>query len=502
MLTDKKIMAAALIGTRSVAPGLKALKASAAEAWAYHTLNPYPQFHFQSWQVEDRGPRPRCVPIAKSIVQRGARFLFGKPLQLMCAGNSTWETFLREAWTANGMDARLVPLAVRGALETGVVLKFAYDDQNTDKPLTIQTLSIVSQVRLFYDPHDRDSVLMARVQYPYFDAVQDKTLWYREEWTAEEEVHYAPLPDAGAASNFDPDTSESWVESSRAANPFGLIPMLYVKNLETDDVFGASDLQDLYRVLDNLHLTFHLMNIDGELDEEDIDKPLKPGQGVDLQTREGALAQAKVEFPTGGNSLRPAMMEYAKEIKQQIIAAAGSVEVNIADGSHMGNMTRAVLTQTFLPQLEITEEKRKSWGQGGLVAFFALVARGITNAGADLGISADNPATSAVTLKWPEYFELSEDEKAARTGRIQEQELAGYVTHDRAIEEIAPMEGRTDIEALKKDLAAEAVQKAKEAAATLTATDPNAAPGAADPSLTNTENEIKGLNRLGGDTGK
>ncbi len=507
-------IAAALIGTKSVPPGLPLLRERAAEAWAYHRLAPYPFYHFKDWQTEDRGPLPRCLPFAKSIVQRGARFLFGKPLQLMCAGNSAWETFLREAWTENAMGARLVPIAVKAALESGIALKFAYDETNQGKPLSIQSLSVVDQVRLFYHPHDVDLLLMARVQYRYFDPAQNQTFWYREEWTAEEEAHYAPLPDSSGTSQFNPDTSDAWIMDSRETNPFGVIPLHYIKNQESDDSFGLLDLQDVYRVVDNIHLTYHLMNrsnqfdadtnpifIDADLDEQDIDRPLQPGQPVDLQSKEGQEHQAKVQFPSGGNALRPAMMEYARDLKAQVLAAAGSVEVNLADISHMGNMTRAVLTQTYLPLLEMTEEKRKSWGESGLIAFFSLVAKGLKNAGAQLGITGDADSC-AVTIQWPEHFELSEDEKAARTGRIQEQELAGYVTHDRAIEEIAPMEGRTDVEALKGELAAEAAAKAKLAAATPTATDPSAAPGDQDPSLANTEMEIKGLVKMGGDSSK
>ena len=515
LLTDAE-MAKALLGTTALPPGLAALRARAAEAWAYHRLDPYPLYHFREWKGEDRGPLPRCLPIAKSIVRRGARFLFGKPLTLTCPGNTAWESFVRRAWLKNGLGARLVPMAERAALESGVVLKFSYDSAKADCPLAIQSLSIVDQVRLYASPHDRTTVLMARVQYPYFDAAQKKTCWYREEWTAAEEVHYVPLEDGGvngsSVSRFDPDASDAWVRDDAASkpNPFGVIPLLYIKNYETDDVWGGQDLADLYRVLDNIHLTYHLMNksnqfdseinpifFDVDLDAQDIDKPLKPGQPMDLKSdnAEGGGHAGRVEFPSGGNSLRPAMMEYAKDLKKQVIAAAASVEVDQSEFTNKGNLTVAVLEQLFQAQIEGTDEKRKSWGEFGLVPFFALVAQGISNAGAalgvdtGLGINPDDPDTYELTLGWSPYFPMSEDEKAAKTARIQDQEQAGYVTHDRAIEEVAPMEGRTDIEALKEEL---------KTAEPYFPPVPPLPPG----DVTDLEAGVKWMQRLGGDSSK
>ena len=261
----KAEMAAALINTRSLPAGLGWLQEQATEARAYDALNPYPAFHFRDWKSENRGPLPRCMPIAKSVINRGAKWLFGKPLQLHVAENTDLETFLRDMWRKNKMGARLVAMARAAALDGGVALKFSYDE-TARVPLSIQSLSLVDEVRLFYDPHNCDEMLMARIQYSYFDAVAGKTMWYREEWTAEEEIHYYPVADEaltispGSArvymsySRTNPDTYEGWTISSQGANPFGLIPVAHIKNVETDDLYGTGDLWDLYRVLDRVHL--------------------------------------------------------------------------------------------------------------------------------------------------------------------------------------------------------------------------------------------------------
>ena len=484
-LTPSQTAAASLIGTKTMPPGLQTMRAASQEAWAYHRGDPYPLYHFRNWMTEDRGPLPRCLPIAKSIVRKSARFLFGKPFRLTCAQNEAWETFLRRAWDDNGMNARLVALAEKAALETGIVIKFSYDE-DAETPLQFQTLSIADQVRLYLDPHDRTKVLMARVQYEYFDAAAGKSMWYREEWTADEEVHYKPLVAGdlyGSFPRFNPDTSEKWEVESRTANLLGVIPLVYIKNIETDDHFGRLELDDLYRVLDNINLTYHLMSrsnqfdaetnpifIDADLDKLDIDKPLQPGQPLDIQTKEGAESQAKVEFPSGGNALRPAMMEYAKDLRQQVLSAAGSVDVNQDEVSHIGNLTNAVLAQMYLPLIETTDEKRKSWGDTGLCSFFHVVAKGLANVGVQgLGIDPKNRDTYDIAIQWPPYFPLSEEEMTAKVTRLQLEETAGYLPHENAVEEVTEMEGRDDIKAILEALEDEKAEREAKAKADLAA---------------------------------
>ncbi|BDI27998.1 hypothetical protein CCAX7_000490 [Capsulimonas corticalis] len=510
-MTTRAEQAAALINTRSLPVGLGWLQDKAAEAHAYDVLNPYPLFHFKEWKTEDRGPLPRCMPLAKSIIARGAKWLFGQPLQIHCAENPDLEEFLRKMWRKNKMGARLVAMARQGGCDGGIALKFSYDE-TARIPLSIQSLSLVDEVRLYYDPHNCADLLMARIQYSYFDAVAGKTMWYREEWTDDEEIHYFPLPQESLNTSLgstrlymsynrtDPDTYEGWKISSRAANPFGVIPLTHIKNVETDDLYGAGDLWDLYRVLDRINLTYHLMDksnqfdaesnpifIDLDLDEDDIDKPLQPGQPIDAHSAEGEK-QGKVEFPPTGNGLRPAMMEYAKDLKKQILAAASSVEVDQSEFSNKGNLTNAVLAQLYLPQIELTEEKRKSWGEDGLCEFLALVARGLQNVGVDLGVREDDEDSYDVTLAWPPYFQMSQDELTALTGRTQEQEIAGYITHERAIERVAQAEGIEDVTALIEELKTEPPP-------------PAATPTAADASLQQTEQEIAGLKGAAGKSG-
>ena len=60
-----------LIGTTAFPAGLSQVCQAALEAQAYHVQEPYPGWYFRDWRVEERGPLPRCMPVARRIVTRG-----------------------------------------------------------------------------------------------------------------------------------------------------------------------------------------------------------------------------------------------------------------------------------------------------------------------------------------------------------------------------------------------------------------------------------------------
>jgi hypothetical protein len=465
-----------LINTKHLPSGLASVRDLALEAAAYHRLDAYPAYHFKDWKVEDRGPLPKVTPFVRTIVRRSARWLFGRPVNPTVPKNQKLEEFVLKAWEANRLDSRLVAMAEKAGVEGGIVLKFAYDEKRRGHPLAISALSPISQVRMYHDPHDHERLLMARVQYPYFDPVKGETYWYREEWTDEFHVVYQPVQgsDLGrdlATQQSKVDAHEGWLIKSQKANPFKLIPLHHVKNLETDDCWGTGDCWGLYRIIDRINLCWHLMDrsnqfdsqvspifLDAELRDEGPVQAQQPGVPVEAEStssESGADYKGQIVFPPTGNSLRPAMMEYACKLQKMVQNAASSVEVDQAEFSNKGNLTNAVLAQLYLPQIEATEEKRKAYGQDGLVPFFDLVARGLQNANIESFDVTDDPESSRLELAWPEYFELSENEKAARLGRVQEGVFGGMLTKERAIEAFAQIEGIEDVAALKNELKAE-----------------------------------------------
>lgn len=471
---DARAMAQAVVNTHFYPPGLMKLMQLCDEADAYHKLQPYPRFALASWKTEDRGPLPVCMPIAKEITRRSAKWLFGKPIQIKASGNPKLQERLRKAWTANGMQSRIVAAAERGGRHGGYFLKYSIDE-TADEPISIQTLSLMDEVRLFYHPHDRNRLLMARIQYRFYDAANGQYWWYREEWTDEQEIHYKSIHDDlfRGSPKLNPDTYDAWEIESQEPNIFGRIPGAHIRNLETDDIYGAADLWDLfnenkmYRVLDKINIAFWLMDVsnqydaqinpiilDGDVEEQDLDKPLLPGQPWQIDTKPDSKYAARVMFPTGQNQLRPAMMEYVKEIRRLLYAAASSVEFSPENITNKGALTQAVLALIFQPQIELTDEKRKCQGENGLEVFFENLARGAQQAGLELGVK-DDPDTWNVEIGWNRYFVLTEDEKTSTVARVRQEEQAGYMPHDRAIDMVAHIEDIDDTEALKQELAKE-----------------------------------------------
>jgi hypothetical protein len=513
--------AAALINVKAEPVGFSVVAYRAMEAQAYHNLNPYPWWHFTEWNIEKRGPYPKAMPFGKSCVLRSARWLFGKPIKIKCADSPDLEKLLAHAWVQNRMRSRMRAAAELAGQQGGTVLKFSYDGTDKERKLRFQILSPVDECRLFYDAHDRECLLMARVQYPYRDPVTQKWMFYREEWTDAEFVRYKPVAAAmvqqrvnkftyptmmamvqDGADTVNADEYAGWQPDSREANPFGLIPLQPIRNIDIDDAFGIGDMWGLYRVWDRVNLTYHGMDrsnqfdsepnlifLDVEVNPQDADKPLAPGQPgsykSELDDEGKPLPTAEVKLLEAKGNLRPAMMEYAKDLRKQILVAASQVEIDQAEFSNKGNLTQAVLVQMYQLLIELTEEKRENYGANGICLFLEKCAIGLKNLTASptvgkipetAAVDPDKPETFDIQIDWPKYFELTEDELAAAVGRTQEEETAGYLTHDRAIVRIAKLEGVEDVEALQVELEEEAAEQAKRASATLTATDPSSAP--------------------------
>ncbi len=491
-------LAAALINTKFFPPGFTAVRQMAWEAAAYHNLRPYPYWQFADWKTEERGPLPRCLPLPRRIVNKGAKWLFGKPVQLSVPGNENLEKYLRDAWQKNKMPTHMVHNAMRGGTQGGIALKWSYDEED-DPKLSFQSLSVIDDCRLFYDPHDSDRLIMARIQYPVFNPEDGETYVYREEWTDEEEVHYRPVragytnflrrDGAGntqivgvapvvAGTKTEPDSYGAWEILTRERNPFGVIPVWPIRNADAGGAYGFGDLWTdlgggMFRVIDRINLTFHGMDKSNQFDSErnvifmdvqagpdQLDRPMRPGEPMSLKSDMQAAGEGKqgqvIELEASGN-MRPHMMEYAQELRQEILATVGTVDVRHEEITNKGNLTQAVLTQIYAPLIETTEEKRKTYGEDGIAKFLERCALGLKTLGVKeaglKGVSADREESYDVQLAWPDYFPLSEDEKTARVTRIDTEVAGGYNTRERAVEEIAKTEGIEDVAKLKQELA-------------------------------------------------
>lgn len=477
-LLEVSARAKALVNTKTKPAGFDLVRATSLEANAYHYLDPYPYFHFQDWKKEDRGPLPRCMPFTKGMVKKGARWLFGRPVNINLTDKSALQTLLTNTWRDNKMPARMVAAAETGGVQGTIVLKYAYNELRGP---VYSILSPIDNCRLYYDPHDIDTLLMLRIQYPYLDEAENQWYWYREEWTADEEIHYKPIvakPKTAYLGTYqygtiyvvadgeaDPDKYTKWVVSDRKANPFQMIPAHVIKNIETGTQWGAGDLWGLYRIIDRVNLSYHLQDKSNQFDgdvtlayidlkpsPDTLDRPVAPGTAQSLVTDtaiEGAdTRQGKVQMLEPSGRIRPYMESYAKDLRQMISNAVGYVEINQGEVTNKGNLTQAVLSQLYAPLIEATNEKRKTYGDEGIAIFLKKVVNGLANAKVK-GFEALGPE-EIISLTWSDYFPLSEDEKHTRVERLVMEEQNNYINHEEATriimvaEEIDDVEGMVD----------------------------------------------------------
>jgi hypothetical protein len=495
----RKALADSLINTRFFPPFFTTVRMLALEAQAYHQLRPYPYWQFSDWKTEERGVLPRCLPLARRIVNKSAKWLFGKPVEISMPGNETAEKFLKEAWQLNRMPSRMVAGAERAGVEGGLVLKWSYDEE-ADIPLRFQVLSVINECRLFYDPHDRDCLLMARIQYPVFNPQDGEYYLYREEWTDDWEVHYRPqkmtttnlhrVTQLGASGPFaigqvpviqgtkvEPDLYDKWEIASKSANPFKIIPVHHVRNSDALATFGKGDLWTdatggMFRLMDRINLTYQGMDrnnqlyadpviifVDAKAGSDVLDRSIQPGQGVSIKSEEGfsaqAAKQAQVHHIEPDGAMRPHIRDYALDLKKEILSTVGSVDVDTSEVGNKGNLTEAVLVQLYAPLIETTEEKRKTFGEDGIAKFLERVAVGLSNLGAEkFKVDPKNRESYDVKLRWPEFFPLDDEGKTARFTRVMQEADAGYLPPERAIEVVLQMEGVEDVPVAKKELEA------------------------------------------------
>lgn len=472
-----------LINTKFAPEGLDVIRRLAYAARAYHALCPYPVYGFTDWKVEERGKLPQCLPFTRNIVRRGAKWLFGKDIDIVIANSNSMTDLLGNVWREKRMPAKLVTLAEKAALDGSYCLKYFFDEKGE---MVFTILSTIDHVRWYTDPLDEDKVLMARVQFPYFDTVAGRYFMYREEWTDDKWVKYKPMPVKyitgtgpmenavmlvldipGVPLNKAPDSPDVvWNIEKVEPNRFKTIPMVKIYNLDANSAWGLGDLWYLFNTIDRVNLTYHLMDksnqfdsvpttvyIDAVLEDDAIGRPLAPGEQQSIKTDDidGSGLQAKVASIEPGGKLRPYMSEYTKDLMTQVYKASGSVDVDPDSISNKGNLTQSVLAQIYGPLIETTNDKRRNYGTYGLVPFIDKLLYSMRESGLWRG-RISIPKEPAIDLRWADFFPLSEGEIQQRLDRMIQQENVGLTTKDRVIRVMAEVDGITDIQALANEL--------------------------------------------------
>lgn len=480
------IDAKSLLGTAYLPSGFQNVQTLARVARAYDALVPYPNFSnlTKDWKTEDRGPYPRCRPFVQHIVSKGVSWLFGRPISFRAndeggGENKDLSEQVNDIWTGNDMNRRSLTLARTGALSGGCVMKFSFRE---DTGVHIDLLDPTQQCRLYWDPFNLSRLLMARIQFPYYNAVEGKMYYWREDWTDEDQIIYKPVPMATFGTEVVQDAYNvidkvdaygNWEKESEKRNPFGIIPLWYVRNKETGTEYGEGDLWTMYTVVDQINFTRDLEHkgnqkaIDPKLAYIDVVAPNEEQAMADgpssvevLQTADGAQSQGKVEKLDVNAAVRPYVAEFADDLMRELYAAVGVVDLKPEEVTNKGNLTAAVMMQMYEPLVTTTAAKRTCYGEDGIAVFFERMAFGLTN----LGVQGWRPEID-VQVIWPPYFEQTEEEKTAAVSRQALMIENDFTTHDRAVREVAKMDGVIDADDLLSKVQAEKSEReAKEAA--------------------------------------
>lgn len=447
-----------MFNPKALPPRYKMVQYEARRARAYHNLTPYPSFSFNDWKPEERGSYPRCRPFVRSVVNRSATWLFGRGISFAIDGQSA-EQF-NEIWDANRMNQKMV-MAARDAGQSGTLaIKFTYDPKD-EVPVRLHLLDGVDHVRAYYDPHDVEKLLMVRIQYPYWDAERASWFWFREDITDQYIQSYEPLFIQGNGDNAkdasfdmyllsDQADNGEWERAKRVPNKFGVINVGLVKNLDYGGQYGRGDLWGLWGVIDQLNFTADLAHKDNQrnvwpkevyIDAYAVQGAVDPAATgvINIQSDDDGKNQAKYEVLHPSNPTREHLQTHYECLLREFYDASGSVFLHPEDITNKGNLTRGVLLQTYQPLIEITNEKRESYGENGVCKFLETMSRGLFNAGVK-GWSAGVD----VKAVWPDLFENTEDDLKAMTERYSLAVNSGFIDRARAAKELAQAEGVED----------------------------------------------------------
>lgn len=466
-----------LINTTVLPAGLREARILARKAKAYHALRPYPFVSFQQWKEEDRGPLPVCRPFVRHIVQKGADWLFLKPVNFKVPDDAEMSESINEVWSSACMGSRAVGMAVTGALSGAVDLKWSKPKEDTGE-ITIEIYDPTEHTRFYFDQTDPTKLLMARIQVPYFDYTQKKWFWKREDWTDEKWVTYEPLPcNPGASQNgYNPyqfvdeaDKSE-FNGKKESPNPFQIVPFQRVRNADSGDEWGFGDLWPYYQVVDQI-------NFNQDLGHKDNQKRVNPatalidleqasneapdfGNNPDavhvLESTEGK--EGRIEVIEGSVEIREHIRDFADSLKKELYGAVGSVDFTPEEVTNKGSMTAAVLNQLYSPLIETTTRKRGLYGEDGLSMFFEKMSVGLSN----IKLEGWKPVGDVQTI-WPNAIEMTEEEKMAASQRQAFNIENAFTTHERAVNELAVQDGIIDVDELLEETKPLAEKKEQQA---------------------------------------
>ncbi|MBW3622706.1 MAG: hypothetical protein KY468_04775 [Armatimonadetes bacterium] len=472
-----------LIGTQAPAPLQRWMFEQSWRSHDYANGIPYPThaFHGAQWP-KNKGPQPTPIPVLANILTSGSNFLFrGGPPAFSVPSEENAKLADADAWLqgmikANRLGELWHSLAHACGNQGALAAKFSVDMNDAHRPVRICFLDVPQECRVWFDPHDTQRMIFARIQYPYRDPATGDWYYYREEWTDDHYATYEPLRAAGrdeaefayALPHYKETLGDGvgWNLRDLEDNPFGLIPITLIRNRRVKgNPLGEGDLWGWFKLVDRLALTLHdsdrwnqknaepnVAIVNAKMEDPD---PIIPGEPIEVWN-EDPKKEADVKLLEASGAAREWVSWYAEKMEKFAWEKAGYSYIDLAQIANKGAWTKLAFEVTYGLTIATTDRKRELWGNSGLCVFFRTILQGLANLGGVPELSGVDEATE-VSAEWPPYFSPTDEDRQSVTSRTVEQIQSGVLTLDRGTERIARIEGMPahEIPTLLKELKAE-----------------------------------------------
>lgn len=470
-----------LINTKAPAPRQMEMALASWQSWDYYHNVPYPTHAFgpQQW-ARDKGPFPTALPYTEILINEGAEFVFrnGSP-HFSVPGYPEADQFVQKIVSSNKLDELWIPLGIDAGNQGALACKWNIDLDDSRRPVQISFLDIPQECRVWVHPHDRNRILMLRIQYPYRDPNTGDWYLYREEWTENSQVTYEPVVAGkssilspmllkGYSSNFGDEMA--WNIVDQQVNPFGMPPVTIIRNKAVKgNPLGEGDCWRLFRLMDRIALSMHGEDKSSQIHAEPIpvatnatidnEGPLQPGEPMSIQSSvDGVMADMKLLEPHGrARQFTHMTMDRWEDL---LYKSAGLSRVNTENITNKGNMTALAFAMTYARTISTSDRKRGLWGDNGMCVAFqnillCLQRVGGVKAVSNLPLERTDGDEVIVNVKWPPYFEQTDEDKSKLTERTISQMNSMLIPHEDAIERVGRAEGvvPTEIDRIKKTIA-------------------------------------------------
>lgn len=306
-------------------------------------------------------------------VDKGASFLFGKPLKIEvgAAGDGQGEDVLEDLWPAEQRSEDLIDLATNGSVFGHVWAKIALSD-GVPEVVVLDPLNMSAE----WSPHNIRRVEQFTCQYNAQDETGNPVI-YRER-TMRKGRHGLTGSGWLVIEDHSRPGSMIWVEDHRYDWNYAFAPVFQVKNLpKANEFYGKPDLTP-----DVLDLCKYLARIDSIINRilRIHGYPRPVAKGIQKQQLEVGLdnilflphKDQSLELIEMKGDLQSALL-FRKQLREGLAEVSHVPEVATSKVEDVGQLSGRALKILYGPLLERTETKRLLYGRMLAALVAALV---------------------------------------------------------------------------------------------------------------------------------